>query len=207
MTDNQQKKGKKTTQKKGTGNVSNKEGAPSVKILEVTGNKYFRHSIDITSYKIALNGYYGQILTLRHTAKPKLLRRKTLNSKDYYLIPYTSPYMDGNVSVVVASDYNNAKKIVELYKIENAKKYSSEDILWNYCDHVFDCIDGVFENNFTGISYKVNELGLNESGKESYDANLSVFDEKNNLLASFNYDLTIQYNHKMIGKDEVKVVS
>ena len=82
--------------------------------------------------------------------------------------------MDGNVSVVVASDYNNAKKIVELYKIENAKKYSSEDILWNYCDHVFDCIDGVFENN---------------------------------LLASFNYDLTIQYNHKMIGKDEVKVVS
>ena len=34
-----------------------------------------------------------------------------------------------------------------------------------------------------------------------------VYDENDNLLASHNYELTIQYDHKFIGKDEVKVVS
>lgn len=205
---NEQNKAVKNKAKKdGNKKESIKENAtPTVKIIEVSGNSFYRNTLDIKC-KIEINGYNGQILTLRHTAKPTLPGRKALNPKEEYWMPCKTAYSD--FGVVVASDYNNAKKIAEIFKEEITGKYSGKynDDIWEFCIDTIDCEDGVYHKGWGSFSYVVKELEISESCKRSYDANLSVFDENNNILASHNYELTIQYNHKMIGKDEVKVVS
>lgn len=194
--------------KEGNKKESIKENAtPTVKILDVSGNSYYQKTLDINC-TIELNGYNEHILTLRHTAKPTLPGRKTPNPKEVYLIPYKNTNI--GEGLFIALNKNGAKELTEMLKEERTRKYTgkyADKDPYDFCKvwlTIEDKVNGGYE---TVISYKVKELEISESGKRSYDANLSVFDENNNLLASHNYELTIQYDHKFIGKDEVIVVS
>ena len=55
-------------------------------------------------------------------------------------------------------------------------------------------------------SFWTNELSITSSGKYSYEGNLTIYDENDNTLDSFDYTLNIKYKHKLFGSDEVKAI-
>ena len=57
----------------------------------------------------------------------------------------------------------------------------------------------------TGILIFAKDFGLSKSGEYYYKVNLSAYDEQNNVLSSYDCDLTIKYNHKIFGSDEIKI--
>ena len=52
---------------------------------------------------------------------------------------------------------------------------------------------------------KFGDFTFNDYGDYYYKSNLSVYDDNNNLLSSYDFDLTIQYVHKIFGSDEIKI--
>jgi len=52
---------------------------------------------------------------------------------------------------------------------------------------------------------KFGDFTFNDYGDYYYKSNLTVYDDNNNLLSSYDFDLTIQYVHKIFGSDEIKI--
>ncbi len=64
------------------------------------------------------------------------------------------------------------------------------------------------ENDILGrtILFYTKDLSINESGTYTYDANLSVYDNGDNVLTSVDYEFKIQYKQHLLKNDEVKVI-
>ena len=75
----------------------------------------------------------------------------------------------------------------------------------NYID--FDGYKEKIENNLLERLFLIfaNDFGLSSSGEYYYKVNLSAYDEHNNVLSSYDRDLTIKYNHKILGSDKIKI--
>ena len=74
----------------------------------------------------------------------------------------------------------------------------------------FEVFKNKVEGNFFDWSIHIcwaNEMSLPSSGKYTYIGNMSVYDENNNVLSSFDYDVDVKYKHNVFSKDEVKVVA
>ena len=56
------------------------------------------------------------------------------------------------------------------------------------------------------VIFCTNELSITSSGIYSYEGNLTIYDENDNTLDSFDYTLNIKYKHKLFGSDEVKAI-
>ena len=52
---------------------------------------------------------------------------------------------------------------------------------------------------------KFGDFTFNDYGDYYYKSNLTVYDDNNNLLSSYDFDLTIQYVHKIFGSDEYEM--
>jgi hypothetical protein len=59
--------------------------------------------------------------------------------------------------------------------------------------------------NWPTTTVFANDFGLSKSGEYYYKFNLSAYDDQNNVLSSYDCDLTIKYNHKIFGSDEIKI--
>jgi len=101
------------------------------------------------------------------------------------------------------------KLIMTLNPLLEGATISKEDVFVidkdNYLD--FDGYKEKIENNLFGRLFLIfaNDFGLSKSGEYYYKVNLSAYDEQNNVLSSYDCDLTIKYNHKIFGSDEIKI--
>lgn len=57
-----------------------------------------------------------------------------------------------------------------------------------------------------GVFFTIYSLELTNSGEYGYKGNFSAYDERNNLLSSCNFNITIKYKHKFFGDDEIKIL-
>ncbi len=74
----------------------------------------------------------------------------------------------------------------------------------------FEVFKNKVEGNFFGWSIDIcwaNEMALPSSGKYTYIGNMAVYDENNNVLSTFDYNVDVKYKHNVFSKDEVKVVA
>ena len=101
------------------------------------------------------------------------------------------------------------KLIMTLNPLLEGATISKEDVFVidkdNYLD--FDGYKEKIENNLFGHLFLIfaNDFGLSKSGEYYYKVNLSAYDEQNNVLSSYDCDLTIKYNHKIFGSDKIKI--
>ena len=101
------------------------------------------------------------------------------------------------------------KIIMTLNPLLEGATISKEDLIVIDKDNFIDS-DGYkekIENDLFDdlFLFFANEFGLSKSGEYYYKVNLSACDEQNNILSSYDCDLTIKYNHKIFGSDEIKI--
>lgn len=101
------------------------------------------------------------------------------------------------------------KLVLALKPLLEGASMSYEDTLEIDKDNyvVYDGFKNEIENNNYDYLFTVfaHDFGLSKSGEYYYKINLSAYDEGNNVLSSYDCDLTIKYNHKIFGSDEIKV--
>lgn len=173
---------------------SREKNSSSAAVLEVYAKKYsfFSNHINV-EYKIRTPEI--QLFKIVNTCKP---RYRGITLKDEVFIINQNGFLYennwGNWNELKSAIRDNAGNIQNLIATD------------------FIPIDGsgmaFVENDILGrtILFYTKDLSINESGTYTYDANLSVYDNGDNVLTSVDYEFKIQYKQHLLKNDEVKVI-